>query len=227
MQKKLLFNILFAFILYFSKAQHIDVDFFAGYHLSNYLYAATSGTRTIQGSYHFGVEGKYKISALNKVGLSAVFVSDKNLVKRNFSYKDINFFDNPRVEDSYKLQWMKIPVSLIHEFRKNKTLFYSASLIPKVNLNALRNGTAYLSGLTEHYSDKYKIDTKNGTSLGLAAGISLGCNPFTNKIPKFSGRVFFETDITKWRYRSNFNLEKEVYYPFRGIMAGFDIAYSL
>lgn len=213
------------FVVCCSKAQDINVTFFSGYHLSNYLYAATSGTRTIQGSYHVGLEGDLKVSELNKVGLSAVFVSDKNLMKRNFVYKDINFFDNPKVEDNYKLQWMKIPVSFIHQLKKHNNMFYSASLIPKFNLDALRNGTAYLSGLTERYSDKYKLDTKNGNSLGLAAGVSLGFK-FPSKTSKFVGKVFFESDISKWRYRSNFDLEKEVYYPFRALVAGLDIGYT-
>lgn len=226
MIKKLFFNFLFVFSILSCKAQNINATFFIGYHASNYIYAATSGTRKIEGSYHLGMEGNIELSELNRLGLGVVFLNDLNTLKRNFIYKNIpSFFDNPKVEERYKLQWIKVPVSFIHCFKKNDNLFYSTSLIAKFNVNAIRNGTAYLAGFTEKYADKFKIDTENGKHLGLAFGASIGMK-IPLKTSKFITRLFFESDISKWRYPSNFELEKEVYYPFRAISMGIDIGYN-
>lgn len=119
----------------------------------------------------------------------------------------------PTVIEDYSLYLFKLPVTLVIKQKKINPLFYGIGTGLRYNLHSHRNG--YMVQETNlKYSNNLTIDTKSGSKFGLGLNCAIGKEIKINK-HFLSIKIKYDTDLSKWRYPTNFELEKYTYFSMR------------
>lgn len=119
----------------------------------------------------------------------------------------------PTVIEDYSLYLFKVPVTLVIKQKKTDPLFFGIGTGLRYNLHSHRNG--YMVQETNFkYSHNLTIDTKSGSKFGLGVNCVIGKELKINK-HFISIKIKYDTDLSKWRYPTNFEVEKHTYISMR------------
>jgi hypothetical protein len=142
-----------------------------------------------------------------------LYTLNKGSVKRAFIYPfDPAGIDPPDVIENYSIHLLKVPVSFIVKQKTPNPLYFGIGPEVKYNLSSNRNG--YVVDRPDNYSDKFRVDTKRGSKFGLEINCTIG-KEFKISTTKTSIKINYDTDLSQWRYPTNFELEKNTYYKMR------------
>lgn len=173
-----------------------------------------------------GIKGKKGIKPGLDIGITAAIPLKQNLLletsffytlskgslHRLFIYPFPTTADLPEVVEDFSFNLLKIPVNLLWKQKKANPSFAGTGLLAKYNFSSHRNGKVV--DKNEYYSSKFTIDTKNGHKVGFSVFCTFG-KEFKIGNQAVSLRINYDTDLSEWRYPTNFDLEKHTYYPMR------------
>ena len=173
-----------------------------------------------------GIKGKKGIKPGLDIGLIAeisfkqslsieagfFYTLNKWSLHRLFIYPFPTTADLPEVVEGFNFNLLKVPVNILFKQKKANPTFGGIGLLTKYNFSSHRNGKVV--NKNEYYSSKFTIDTKNGNKAGVGVVCTFGKEFKIGKQP-VSLRVNYDTDLSEWRYPTNFELEKNTYFPMR------------
>jgi hypothetical protein len=131
---------------------------------------------------------------------------------RLFIYPFPTTGDLPEVVEDFNLNLLKVPVNILLKKKNGSSGFFGAGLLAKFNLGANRDGKVV--DRDERYSSKFTIDTKHGHKTGIGIVCIYG-KQFKLGNQTVSLRLSYDTELSNWRYPTNFDLEKHTYYSMR------------
>lgn len=139
-----------------------------------------------------------------------LYTLNKGSVKRAFIYPfEPGGIDPPDVIENYSVHLLKIPVAFKVKGKKQYPVNFGIGPELKYNISSNRDG--YVVDRPDNYSDKFRIETKSGSKFGLGINCTIG-KEFKINNARASIRVIFDSDLSQWRYPTNFELEKHTYY---------------
>ncbi len=171
-----------------------------------------TGNNKIKAGFDVGI--KLEIPLRKNIGLEMgyFYAQNSSYLERRFVYPFIVYFDLPVVKEDFKLRFLKVPLLLILKQNHDNPGFIGLGGVIKYNFSSYRDGI--FVDRNETYSSKFTIDTESGNKVGVGLQAAVG-KEFSIKKNKFSLGLYYDVDLSKWRYPTNFDLEKKIYYSLR------------
>jgi hypothetical protein len=170
------------------------------------------GKKGVKPGLDVGVIGEVYFKQSLSLEMGICYVLYKGSLHRLFIYPFPTTLDLPEVIEEYSLNLLKIPINVLLKKKMKNPGFAGAGTVIKYNFRSNRDGKVV--GRDETYSDKFTIDTKNGNKAGIAILCFVGKEFEIGKQP-VSVRINYDTDLSRWRYPTNFELEKNTYFKMR------------
>jgi hypothetical protein len=170
------------------------------------------GKKGMKPGIDIGIIGELSFKQPFSLEIGFIYVLNKGSLHRLFIYPFPTTLDLPEVIEEYSLNLLKVPINVLLKQKKKNPCFAGAGTVIKYNFSSNRNGKVV--GRDETYSDKFTIETKNGQKTGFAILCFFGKEFEIGKQP-VSVRINYDTDLSRWRYPTNFQLEKNTYYKMR------------
>ncbi|MGH2552192.1 MAG: outer membrane beta-barrel protein [Chitinophagaceae bacterium] len=181
----------------------------------NLKYSITNKKLTekkIRPGFDVGLNAEIKLNKTTSIEGGWIFSNNRAFVERIFYPNVIIVGDYPRTKEDYTLNQIKLPINVLFKQNNHNPLFIGIGPEIKININAHRDGK--IVERYETYSTRFRLDTKSGNKTGLSFLLSAGKELSLGK-SKICFRLNIDTDITKWRYPTNFEFEEERYFSFR------------
>lgn len=175
---------------------------------------SNTGKNKIKAGYDVGllIEAPLKENLSIEMGL--LYVQNNSLLQRTFIYPfEVSITEPTQIVETFYLNLFKAPLLLVLSQTKSNPLSFGIGAVVKYNFSSHREGFV-VDYPDQSYSSNFTIDTQSESKIGFGIQAMIRKNFSINK-SKFSAGIYYDVDLSKWRYPTNFELEKKTYYSLR------------
>ena len=186
---------------------------------------SSTGRKKMKIGYDIGIFIEAPVKENISLEMGLLYVQNNASLQRIFIYPfEPVPFDAPEVREDYKLNLFKAPLMLVFSQAKTHPLSFGIGTVVKYNFNAYRSGSVV--DRQEKYTSNFTIDTQSESKIGFGIQTAIR-KAFSIKNNKFNAGLYYDVDLSKWRYPTNFELEKKTYYSLRSHNFSFMLSYIL